>query len=179
MDTQKQSRPIFEHSIISKLLLTKILTTYHQIKSIKGYFMKSFIALAVLVFSASSFAESKIEDSIILKKCGGTVELRRYVNEGEEKFALLFYGVRNCSNVILSSGKSHKLTDRNGKFLDKNISLSDEAVLAAKKGGLALNLESNSGEHIEEYVISIRHSVPVSGSNPNSTSETDFAPTDW
>ncbi len=147
--------------------------------------MKKFIALALLALSFSSFASSLLEDSQDLRSCGGVVELKSYIeNDGQEKFALQFESVSACSNVILSNGKSYKLTDKSGRYLNKNITLSQDAVAAAKSyAGLGLTLSSNTGSHSEAFVVRVSRSAPTSApaSIPRSAPapEQDYGSQGW
>jgi hypothetical protein len=143
-------------------------------------FMKNVFLGLALTLSFSAFAESVIVDVARLDNCGGRVELRSYESQGEEKFALQFEGVKSCSNVRLSSGKDYKLTDKNGKFVEsKNITLSDEAVSAARsRRGLGVIVESNKGSTVDAVAVQIE-SAPVSiPSSPSSSSE-EYEPTGW
>lgn len=124
--------------------------------------MKTFLSLAVLVISFSTFADSRIEDAVRLSNCGGSVELRSHIDgNGEERFSLQFRGVERCSNVRLSSGKDYKLTDSNGNFQDKNFTLSNEAISAAKYGGLGVIIESNKGSTRDDVIVNVRRQAPA------------------
>ena len=140
--------------------------------------MKSLLAFAVLAVSFSSFADSRLEDRATLLDCGGKVELRSYVNDGEERFALQFDGVELCSNVVLSTGKSYKLTDKKGNFLDKNITLSDEAVHAAKYGRLGITVKSGSGKHADLVSVRIKPQY-VAPRTTTTHTEVEYESSEW
>lgn len=130
-----------------------------------------------LTLSFSVFASSVLEDQEYLSNCGGSVELRSHIDgQGQERFALQFRGVSKCSNVILSSGESYKLTDGQGNFQDRNYTLSNEASEAAKSYyGLGLTLQSNSGATSDELTVNV--SAPSYAPAPIPSG--DYEPTSW
>ncbi len=123
--------------------------------------MKSvFFGLLLSLTSFGAMAESYLEDSARLSDCGGRVELRSYENQGSTKYALQFEGVRFCGKVKLSSGKTYSLIDDAGRFVDRNFTLSNDAIALAKRGqGLNVLVTSNSGAHQDSVNVKIRGAV--------------------
>ncbi len=123
------------------------------------------IGLLLSLASLSAIADSYLEDSSRLSDCAGSVELRRYVNQGVTRYSLKFIGVNQCSNVILESGESYELTDRSGRFEHiKTFTLSDAAVATARRGnGLQVTVRSNSGAHRDQVTVRIKgyYSAPA------------------
>lgn len=128
----------------------------HKEKKMK----KLFFGIALAMMSIGAFAESYLEDSARLYECGGIVELRSYEEQGSSKYALKFIGVEKCSNVRLGTGKSYKLTDKDGNFQTRSFTLSNEAVSSARFG-LSVLVESNSGSTSDSVSVTIRDRQPA------------------
>ena len=114
-----------------------------------------FLGLALSIMSLGVFAASQFEDSARLNDCGGTVELRSYKENGRNKYALKFVGVKKCSNVRLATGENYKLTNKDGEFETKSFTLSNKAVDQAYYR-LGVEIESNSGKTYDSVSVKLR-----------------------
>ena len=123
--------------------------------------MKSvFFALLLSITSFGAAANSYLEDSAPLLDCGGKVELRSFKNQGTTRYALQFEGVQFCGKVKLANGKTYSLVDEAGRFVDRNFTLSNDAVsLARKVRGINVLVTSRTGAHQDSVNVKIRPAV--------------------
>lgn len=111
--------------------------------------MKALLASVLIALSFSIFADSKLEDSKHLSNCGGTIELRSYVNAGEMKYALQVINLKNCSNVLLANGSHYKAAQNQSH----NFTLPNDAAEMAAYGGLQVTISSNTGRTSDTVVV--------------------------
>lgn len=116
------------------------------------------ILIGLLAFSSISAFAAKIEFTQDLRKCGGTMELRKHLKIGAPKYSLKFKNVVRCSNILLSSGEKLKLEraeNTSVAFESQSIRLSDDAATAAQDGRLYVDIESNDKRINDAYQIFI------------------------
>lgn len=127
--------------------------------------MANIFLVFVFLFSGSVIAASVRVDSESLSSCDGEVSLRESSNGSHS----LKVSAQNCKNVVIKDAnnlelKKYKLKGDKPPFKGTVVLSKKVIQLASENGRLYFDIASNSGKHIDSFVLILREEpLPVEG----------------